>query len=50
MTDKRYYQKGNPDKEPLQSVKINTKKVSSDKSAAKFLFRQKFKRNVIGRE
>ena len=42
MTDKRYYQKGNPDKEPLQSVKINTKKVSSDKSAAKFLFRQKY--------
>lgn len=42
MTDKRYYQKGNPDKEPLQSVKINTKKVSSDKNAAKFLFRQKY--------
>ena len=42
MKDKRYYQKGNPDKEPLQSVKINTKKVSSDKSAAKFLFRQKY--------
>lgn len=42
MTDKRYYQKGNPDKEPLQSVKIKTKKVSSDKNAVKFLFRQKY--------